>query len=70
MLAAVIARKSGQSSIPEAAVLERIGRGVRDRPVKPGDDSVKTSMRPPLLAMELGLLPAMLCDFRAFTHRA
>src|SRR5690348_6211512 len=37
--------------IPEAAVLERIGRGVLDRPVKPGDDSVKTSMLAPHSSM-------------------
>jgi len=41
--AAVIARESGQSSIPETAVLERMGRSVLDRPVEPGDDGVKTS---------------------------
>src|SRR5262249_13228467 len=29
---------SGASSIPETAVLESMGRGVLDRPVKPGDD--------------------------------
>src|SRR5581483_5927681 len=30
---------TGQSSIPEEAVLESMGRGVLDRPVEPGDDS-------------------------------
>jgi hypothetical protein len=34
---------TGRPSIPEAAVLEPIGRGVLDRPVKPGDDSEKHS---------------------------
>jgi hypothetical protein len=33
-----IAHWSGRSSIPEAAMMETIGRGVLDRPVKPGDD--------------------------------
>src|SRR5690242_15045222 len=34
-------RESGASSIPAAFVLEPTGRGVRDRPVKPGDDQGK-----------------------------
>ncbi|WP_448044183.1 hypothetical protein [Bradyrhizobium liaoningense] len=35
---AVIARESGQSSIPETPVLESRSRGVLDAPVKPGHD--------------------------------
>jgi hypothetical protein len=48
-----IARESGRSSIPEAAMMETIGRGVLDRPVKPGDDGwrvlfdSKREFRPP-----------------------
>jgi hypothetical protein len=34
----VIARESGRSSIPEAAVIESRGCGVLDAPVKPGHD--------------------------------
>ena len=30
---------SGASSIPETFVLERMGPGVLDRPVEPGDDT-------------------------------
>jgi len=30
---------TGRPSIPEAALLEPISRGVLDRPVKPGDDT-------------------------------
>jgi hypothetical protein len=29
---------TGRPSIPEAVVVKRKGRGVLDRPVKPGDD--------------------------------
>jgi len=35
----VMPRFKRASSIPETAVLERMGRGVLGRPVKPGDDS-------------------------------
>src|SRR5689334_18397324 len=31
-------RESGASSFPETPVVELMGRGVLDRPVKPGDD--------------------------------
>jgi hypothetical protein len=31
---------TGRSSIPEAALMEPRSRGVLDRPVKPGDDSL------------------------------
>jgi hypothetical protein len=41
MFSAVIARESGQSSIPETAVLEPIGSSLLGRPVKPGDDIEK-----------------------------
>jgi hypothetical protein len=38
-LSAVIVRESGRSSIPETLMMESRGRGVLDRPVKPGDDN-------------------------------
>jgi hypothetical protein len=36
----VIAREGGRSSIPEPAVIETIGFGVLDRPIKSGDDEL------------------------------
>jgi hypothetical protein len=41
----VIAREGGRSSIPEAAAMETISRGVLDRPVKPGDDDRKCCLK-------------------------
>jgi hypothetical protein len=37
----IIARESERSSIPETAVVETIGLGVRDRPIKSGDDGLR-----------------------------
>ena len=36
----VIVREGGRSSIPETLMIESRSRGVLDRPVKPGDDSL------------------------------
>jgi hypothetical protein len=38
-ISAVIAGAGRRFSIPETAVLKPMGRGVLDRPVKPGDDT-------------------------------
>jgi len=40
---AVMPRAGGASSIPEASAIEAMSRGVLDRPVEPGDDSVVRS---------------------------
>jgi hypothetical protein len=37
---AVMPREGGASSIPETPVIESMRRGVLDRPIKSGDDSV------------------------------